>query len=53
MDMFHDPNMRTRTVVFCNYNSAVDEVESLLHRNGFPVVGMHSQRTQMEREQAM
>ena len=47
-------NMKpARTMVFCNLKSQVDLIDDFLYNRGLPSTSIHSDRSQLEREDAM
>lgn len=42
-----------RTIIFVNYKPMVDELDDFLFNKGLPCTGIHSDRTQREREDSL
>ena len=42
-----------RTLIFCNWKTAVDLLDDYLFNKGLPTTSIHGGRSQMEREDAM
>lgn len=46
-------NPPVRTLIFCNSKRAVDELDAYLYQRNLPTTSIHSDRSQMEREDSM